>query len=51
MTSPLEYLLPSFRRHLRAVSQPLRTIEQYSQSVCPFRQWLVTHDGRRPWPS
>src|SRR4051794_20218712 len=44
----LEYLLPSFRRHLRTASKPLRTIEQYSQRVCSFSQWLVPRPtGRR----
>src|SRR3954464_845075 len=41
---PLDDLLASFRRHLRAASKAPRTIELYSQSVRYFSRWLAEHD-------
>jgi hypothetical protein len=41
---PLEDLLASFQRHLRATAKAPRTIELYSQSVRYFSRWLVDRD-------
>ena len=43
MAVRLEYLLASFRRHLRAASKAPRTIELYSQSVRYVSRWLAEH--------
>src|SRR3954447_21866834 len=44
---PLDDLLASFRRHLRAAAKAPRTIELYSQSVRYFSRWLIDR-GREP---